>query len=142
MRTRTQAGLDVLMKNPMVDSGNVALVGYCFGGMVGVELISAGVPLQAMVAIHGSFRAHPEGGGKNVKGTKVLILHGAEDRPAPLAEVNKVIDELRAGKVEFHYELYSGADHGFSVPKNKAEERANAQSMASTARFLKEVFGR
>lgn len=38
-------------------------------------------------------------------------------------------------------EFYSGAGHGFSVPKNKAEERAHAQSIAATARFLKETFG-
>ena len=30
--------------------------------------------------------------------------------------------------------------HGYSTPKNKDEERANAQSLVSSARFLKEVF--
>ena len=79
-------------------------------------------------------------GARNVKG-RVLILHGAEDKVAPLAEVNKLIGDLRAARVEFQYELYSGAEHGFSTPRNKAEERANAQSIAATARFLKESFG-
>ena len=142
MRSRTQAGLDVLTKNPRVDAAHIALVGYCMGGMVGVEMIFAGVPMDAMVSIHGSFRDHPAGGGKNVKGTKTLILHGAEDVPAPLPEVDKVIAELRAAKAEFQYELYSGAGHGFSTPKDKAEERANTQSIASTERFLKEGFAR
>jgi hypothetical protein len=27
------------------------------------------------------------------------------------------------------------------VPKNKDEERANAQSIATTSRFLKDIFG-
>jgi dienelactone hydrolase len=142
MRARTQAGLDVLTNNPRVDASHVALVGYCFGGMVGVEMIFAGLPMDAMVSIHGSFKEHPAGGGKNIKGTKVLILHGAEDVPAPLPEVDKVIGELRAAKTEFQYELYSGAGHGFSTPNSKADERANVQSVASTERFLKEVFGR
>jgi dienelactone hydrolase len=142
MRARTQAGLDVLTKNPRVDALHVALVGYCFGGMVGVEMIFAGVPMDAMVSIHGSFKEHPAGGGKNIKGTKVLILHGAEDVPAPLPEVDKVIGELRAAKADFQYELYSGAGHGFSTPNSKADERANLQSIASTERFLKETFGR
>jgi dienelactone hydrolase len=140
MRSRTQAGLDVLLKNPLVDTANVALVGYCMGGMIGVEMIHTGAPMKGMVAIHGSFRDHPAGWAKNSKGTKVLILHGAEDVPAPLPEVEKVIAELRAAKAEFQFELYSGAGHGFSAPKNKAEERANVQSIASTERFLKEVF--
>jgi dienelactone hydrolase len=142
MRARTQAGLDVLFKSPMVDTDNVALIGYCMGGMIGVEMIQTGAPLKAMVAIHGSFRDHPAGWAKNSKGTKVLILHGAEDVPAPLPELDKVIGELRAAKADFQLELYSGTGHGFSVPKNKAEERANVQSIAATERFLKEVFAR
>ncbi len=112
-----------------------------FGGMVGVEYGSTGVPLAANVAIHGSFADHPKGWAQNAKG-KFLILHGAEDVPFPLEKVTtEVFNELRKAKIEFQMEVYSGAGHGFSVPKNKDEERANAQSIATTSRFLKDVFG-
>jgi dienelactone hydrolase len=140
MRARTQAGFDTLIKNPMVDVSRIALIGYCFGGAVGVEFGSTGAPLLANVAIHGSFREHAPGWAKTVKGM-YLILHGAEDEGFPLTTVNGVVDELRAAKVPFQLEVYSGTGHGFSTPKNKAEERANAQSIASTARTLKELFG-
>lgn len=140
MKARTQAGYDALLKSPMVDPAKVALVGYCFGGAVGVEFGSTGVPLVANVSIHGSFRDHAPGWAKNAKGM-FLILHGAEDEGYPLSVVEKVIQELRAAKVPFQYEVYSGTGHGFSDPKNKAEERANAQSIASTARLFKELFG-
>ena len=49
-------------------------------------------------------------------------------------------DELRKAKVDFQMEFYSGAAHGFSVPKNKDEERANTQSIARR-RGSSEVFG-
>jgi len=141
MKARAKVGYDTLLKNPMVDAGKVALIGYCFGGMVGVEFGSTGVPLAANVAIHGSFAGHPTGWAQNAKG-KFLILHGAEDVPYPLEKVtSEVFNELRKAKVEFQMEVYSGAAHGFSVPKNKDEERANAQSIATTTRFLKDVFG-
>jgi dienelactone hydrolase len=140
MRARTQAGFDTLIKNPMVDASKVALIGYCFGGAVGVEFGSTGAPLVANVAIHGSFRDHAPGWAKNAKGM-YLILHGAEDEGYPLPVVDKVVQELRGAKVPFQLEVYSGTGHGFSDPKNKAEERANAQSIASTARTLKELFG-
>ena len=133
-------GYYALLKSPMVDPAKVALIGYCFGGMVGVEFGSTGVPLVANVSIHGSLRDHAPGWAKNAKGM-FLILHGAEDEGYPLSVVDKVIQELRAAKVPFQYEVYSGTAHGFSDPKNKAEERANAQSIASTARTLKELFG-
>jgi len=140
MRARTQAGFDMLVKNPMVDPSKIALIGYCFGGAVGVEFGSTGAPLVANVAIHGSFRDHAPGWAKNAKGM-FLILHGAEDEGYPLSVVDKVIQELRVAKVPFQYEVYGGTGHGFSAPKNKAEERANAQSIASTARLFKELFG-
>ena len=83
MRARTQAGFDTLIKNPMVDPARVALIGYCFGGAVGVEFGSTGAPLVANVAIHGSFRDHDAGWANNAKGM-FLILHGAEDQGFPL----------------------------------------------------------
>jgi dienelactone hydrolase len=140
MKARTQAGYDALLKSPMIDPAKVALVGYCFGGAVGVEFGSTGAPLVANVSIHGSFRDHAPGWAKNAKGM-FLILHGAEDEGYPLPVVDKVVQELRTAKVPFQLEVYSGTGHGFSDPKNKAEERANAQSIASTARTLKELFG-
>ena len=64
-----------------------------------------------------------------------------EDQSYPLTTIYGVVEELRAAKVPFQLEVYSGTGHGFSTPKNKAEERADAQSIASTARTLKELFG-
>ena len=117
MRARAQAGFDALIKNPMVDPSRVALIGYCFGGAVGVgvgvEFGATGAPLVANVSIHGSFRDHAEGWAKNAKGM-YLILHGAEDEGFPLPTVDKVVQELRGAKVPFQLEVYSGTGHGFS----------------------------
>jgi dienelactone hydrolase len=140
MRARAKAGFDVFVKNPMVDAAKVALIGYCFGGTVGIEFGSTGAPLAANVSIHGSFRDHHTGWAKQAKGM-YLILHGAEDEGFPLPVVDKVVQELRVEKVPFQLEVYSGTGHGFSTPKNKAEERANTQSIATTTRTLKEIFG-
>ncbi|MBX9778409.1 MAG: dienelactone hydrolase family protein [Xanthobacteraceae bacterium] len=140
-RSRTQAGWDALVKHPLVDAGRIALIGYCFGGDVGLEFGSTGAPLALNVSIHGSFeKKYHDGWAKNVKG-RFLILHGAEDVGYPLTTVATVIDDLRAAKVSFQYEVYSGAGHGFSTPKGPDNERANTQSIASTARNLREVFG-
>jgi len=80
MRARAQAGFDTLIKNPRVDASKVALVGYCFGGTVGVEFGATGAPLVGIIAIHGSFHDHPAGWAQNVKG-KMLILHGPRTCP-------------------------------------------------------------
>src|SRR5256714_6580610 len=88
MRARTRAGYDALIKNPMVDASRVALIGYCFGGAVGVEVGSTGAPLLANVAIHCSLCDHQAGWAKKAKGM-FLILHGAADEGYPLPGVGK-----------------------------------------------------
>ena len=124
----------------MVDATRLAMVGYCFGGTVAVELAEVAAPVLGTIAIHGSFRDHAPDAANNIKG-RFLILHGAEDTIAPLDEVNKLIKDFRAAKVAWQMELYGGAEHGFSTPKNTAEERANTLSQAATVRFLSEIFG-
>ena len=140
MRARAQAGLDVLRQNPMVDPARIGMVGYCFGGTVAVELAETGAPVLGTVTIHGSFRNFTPEGAKNIKG-RFLILHGAEDPIAPLEEVNSLIRDFRAAKIGWQMELYSGTEHGFSTPKNAAEERANLLSQAAMVRFFSEIFG-
>jgi dienelactone hydrolase len=140
MRARTHSGFDVLRSNPMVDTSRIATVGYCFGGEVGIEFAETGAPIVGSVAIHGSFRGYPPEGAKNIHGP-VLILHGADDPVAPISEVVALIDQLRAAKVKWELNLYSGTEHGFSTPKNADEERADRESRFATERFFKQVFG-
>lgn len=140
MRARTLAGFETLLKNPRVDTSRIGAVGYCFGGDVGTEFVSTGAPLAANVTIHGSFRDREPGWAKDVK-SRFVILHGAEDKGYPLTKVAKVVDELRAQKKDFMLEVYSGTEHGFSTPKNKDEERANARSIQTAADQFREMFG-
>jgi dienelactone hydrolase len=140
MRARVQSGFDMLRQNPLVDTSKIAVLGYCFGGTVAIEFAETGAPVVGTVTIHGSFRDFTPGAAKNIGG-RVLILHGAEDPVAPLKEVDLLVNELRAAKVSWQLELYSGTEHGFSTPKNAAEERANTESQAAAARFFKQVFG-
>jgi dienelactone hydrolase len=138
MKARTQAGFDVFVKNPLVDTAKIAQIGYCFGGTVAIEFGTTGVPFASSIAIHGSYGVQP-GWAKNIKGMFV-ILHGAEDPNYP-REIDKALADLREAKVPFEMNLYSGTAHGFSDPKNKAEERANAEAIAAATRVLKEQFG-
>jgi dienelactone hydrolase len=138
MRKRTLAGLDVLKAQPMVDPTKLAAVGYCFGGTVGIELMETGAPLLGFVSVHGSFRNFAPEAAKNIKG-RVLILHGAEDPVAPMDELTAVISHLRAAKVDFEVNLYSGTTHGFTHPQNPSEVRADAEYKVAMTRFLKDL---
>jgi dienelactone hydrolase len=142
MRARIAAGFDVLRNNPRVDPAKIALIGYCFGGNVAVEFAEQGPPIVGTVVIHGSFRNFAPGAAKNIHGP-MLILHGAADTEAPLAHVFRLTGEMTAAKIVWELRLYSGTGHAFTVEQANAEERrANTESIAATASFLKEVLGR
>jgi dienelactone hydrolase len=141
MRARALAGLDVLKAQPMVDPAKLASVGYCFGGTTGIELIETGAPLLGFVSVHGAFQNFSPEAAKNIKG-RVLILHGAEDPVAPMGELNAVISQFRAAKIDFEVNLYSGAAHAFTKPQNPSETRADEEYKVAMARFLKDLLGR
>jgi dienelactone hydrolase len=140
MRKRATAGFDVLKASPLVDATKLAVIGYCFGGTVAVELAETGIPIVGLISVHGSFRNFTPEAAKNIKG-RVLILHGAEDPVAPLTEVSAVIEQLRAAKVGFELQVFSGTQHAFTNPQNAAEERADREYKVAVPRFLQEVFG-
>jgi|SRR5579871_161019 len=141
MRERALAGFEVLKSQPMVDPARLAAVGYCFGGTTGVELVETGAPLVGFISVHGAFKNFTPEGAKNIKG-RVLILHGAEDPVAPLEEVNTLVAQLRAAKVNFEVNIYSGAAHAFTKPQNPSEARADEEYKVAMARFLKDVLAR
>ena len=138
MRARAMAGFNVLKAQPMVDPAKLAGIGYCFGGTTGIELIETGAPLVGFISVHGAFNNFTAEAAKNIKG-RVLILHGAEDPVAPVDQLNILISHLRAAKVDFEVNLYSGATHGFTHPQSPAEVRADAQYKVAMARFFKDV---
>ena len=46
LRSRVKAGLEQLVKNPLVQKGKVAAIGYCFGGTTVLELGRSGADVQ------------------------------------------------------------------------------------------------
>jgi dienelactone hydrolase len=140
MRARAVAGLEALKAQSMVDSTKIAGVGFCFGGTTGIELVETGAPLVGFISVHGSFNKMTAENAKNIKG-RVLILHGAEDPVAPMDELNMLLSQLRAAKVNFELNLYSGATHGFTRPQSPPEVRADEQYKIAMGRFFKDVLG-
>ncbi len=79
-----RAGMDVLLSHPQVD-GRVAAVGYCFGGMVALELGRSGAEIAGAVSVHGSLSTPRFAQSGTVK-AKILVCHGALDPHVPLTQ--------------------------------------------------------
>jgi dienelactone hydrolase len=149
-RRRAKAGLDVLTKQPNVDASKVAAIGYCFGGIVVLELARSGADVKGSVAFHGQLSTPNPADAKNIKG-KVLICHGAIDPVVPPAEVAAFEKEMEDAKVDWQLIAYGSAMHTFTnwnLPTNPSpgmpaayNEKADKRSWKAMKDFFAETIG-
>lgn len=150
MVRRALAGLDVLKKQPEADTANIASIGYCFGGTVGLELARAGTPLSGVVSFHGGLSTPQPAATEGQIKTKLLVLNGADDPMVPVADRNAFIEEMQKSKADFQFVEYAGAVHAFTNPKADEfkipgvayNEKADKRSWELMRQFFAEIFAK
>ncbi len=149
LRRRVQAGLAELLKNPLVEKGKVAAIGYCFGGTTVLELGRSGADVQGIVSFHGGLSSPTPDDAKSIK-AKVLVCHGADDPFVKAEEVAAFKDEMAKAKVNYKFVAYPGAVHSFSNPAAGSDNSkgqaynaaADKESWAAMKEFFAEVFAK
>jgi len=111
-----QAGLDVLLGQPAADADRVAAIGYCFGGIVSLELARTGADLKAVVGFHPGFTPPRPADSAKIRAS-VLMCCGTEDPFATPEDRLAFEAEMREARVaDWRLELYGGVKHGFTNP--------------------------
>jgi dienelactone hydrolase len=147
MRARAAAGLAQLRKLEIVDPKRIAVIGYCFGGGVGLELARSGAGVAGTVVFHGNLDTPNPDDAKRIKG-KILVCHGADDPYVPPAQVAAFEDEMRRAGIDWTFVSYGGAVHSFTRPdagndnsKGAAyNEAADRRSWGAMTQFFNEIF--
>ncbi len=147
MRTRVNAGLDMLLKNQYTDPARIAAIGYCFGGMTVLELARSGANVAGVVSFHGELNTPDPGDAKNIK-AKVLVLHGADDPVVPTNQVLAFVEEMRKARVDWQLVMYGNAVHSFTNPQAGNDpskgaaynEKADRRSWQAMKDFFGEMF--
>ncbi|MEA3365047.1 MAG: dienelactone hydrolase family protein [Candidatus Hydrogenedentes bacterium] len=115
-RRRFEAALKVLEKQPGVDPGRIAAIGYCFGGTIVLEMARLGVDVQAVVSFHGDLASNVPEDQRDLE-APVFVCHGAADPHVPHEEVKAFLDEMKAADAKFEFVQYQGAVHSFTNPE-------------------------
>jgi len=147
MRTRVNAGLDMLLKNQYTDPARIAAIGYCFGGMTVLELARSGANVAGVVSFHGELNTLDPVDAKNIKG-RVLVLHGADDPVVPTSQVLAFVEEMRKARVDWQLVMYGNAAHSFTNPQAGNDpskgaaynEKADRRSWQAMKDFFGEMF--
>jgi dienelactone hydrolase len=147
LRTRAQAGLDILKRNNRVDPGKVAAIGYCFGGTTVIELAYSGADIAGIVSFHGGLTAAQPEDYSRIK-ARFLICHGASDSFIPAQAIEAFQEGLNKAGADWQMISFGGAVHSFTNPDadkvgingiayNKA---ADERSWVYMQQFFKEIF--
>jgi dienelactone hydrolase len=139
MRTLIQSGVDMAKKKGL-NTENVVLMGYCFGGAAVLEYARSGADIKGHVTFHGGLST-PEGQDYSKTQGKVLVLHGTADANITMDDFANLAKELEQHGVNHEMITYSGAPHAFTVcGSDRYREDADRKSWDRFLAFLKETF--
>ncbi|MDX5373059.1 MAG: dienelactone hydrolase family protein [Pseudomonadaceae bacterium] len=134
MRKRTQAALEVLKRQPGVDTARLGAIGFCFGGGAILELARDGAPLRGFVSFHGNLDTPNPADARQIR-APVLVLHGADDPAVPQEQVDAFVAEMRAARVDWQLVSYGGALHSFTNPQANVPGRNEYHPLAAARAF-------
>jgi dienelactone hydrolase len=113
-KARIDAAIAKLKTYGIVDTANIAAIGYCFGGGMLLNTARLGDELKGVVSFHGSLLGTPAR--KDLLKTKLLVLHGNADQfvsPKDVAAFKKQMDSIGA---DYKFIGYDSATHAFTNP--------------------------
>ena len=110
-----QAILEFAKGLESIDAANVAVMGFCFGGLCTLDLARSGADFQVAGSFHGLLKI-PNFKTEKVK-PKVAVFHGWDDPMAPPADVVALGQELtEQGACDWQIHAYGGVGHAFTNP--------------------------
>jgi dienelactone hydrolase len=96
-----------------VKKGEIAALGYCFGGAVVLNMARAGMPLKAVASYHGVLASDVPVKPGEIK-AKIRVFHGEADPVVPPVQVEAFKTEMAKAKADYMLVTYPGVKHTFT----------------------------
>ena len=147
LRDRLLSIVDLVRGREHVESGKVAVIGYCFGGQCALDVARSGADVAAVAAFHGLF--DPPGLPPQPIKAKVAAYHGWDDPMVPPEAVVALGKELTEAGADWQIHAFGNVRHGFTNPNAhkigldavRYDELAAERSWTSFISLLEEIFG-
>ncbi len=128
-----------------VDANNVAAIGYCFGGLVVLDLARSGTEVNGVVSFHGLLMGSEIA--ESGISSKILVLHGERDPMVPLEMVDEFQKEMTNANADWQLHSYGNTYHAFTNPEandpslgTQFNKDSNNRSWQSMNNFFEEIF--
>jgi dienelactone hydrolase len=148
LRQRIIASLTIAQQQPQIDADNIAVIGFCFGGLCALDLARSGVNIKGAVSFHGLLGAPDIQSAPKIS-AKVLALHGYNDPMGTPDQVMTFCDEMTAAQADWQVHMYGNTTHAFMNPLANDPAAGLAYQPQTAARawrlmedFLAEIFTR
>ncbi|PWV64663.1 dienelactone hydrolase family protein [Plasticicumulans acidivorans] len=115
LRARLQAALEWVRMQPDVESGSIAIAGYCFGGLAAMELARSGADILLAASFHGNLSTRDPAEAKQIS-CPVVAFHGAADPLVTQDVVAGFEQEMSAAGVDWTVVQFGGVMHSFTNP--------------------------
>ena len=139
------AALEAGKQLDKVDNSKVAAIGYCFGGLVVLDLARSGSNVCGVVSFHGLLM-DSEISQNGIK-SKILVLHGERDPMVPLSMVDEFQKEMTEAGADWQLHSYGNAYHAFTNKEandpnlgTQYNKDADRRSWKSMMNFFEEIF--
>lgn len=147
LRRRALAGLDTLRTSPNADPNRLGAIGFCFGGIVALELARAGAPIRCAIGFHPSFK-RPSPSPDGPISARVLMMIGDADPIVPEEDRAAFTAEMKAAGADWQLHVFGGVGHSFTNPAIDAlgfpgfayDAIADRRSWTTMLNMLEEIF--
>ncbi|MGE0528179.1 MAG: dienelactone hydrolase family protein [Bdellovibrionales bacterium] len=137
MRRLLNAGIAEAAKLKL-NTQNLVVMGYCFGGAAALEFARSGVAANGFVSFHGGLET-PEGQSYNETKGSILVFHGTADTAITMDQFADLAKRLEGAKIPHEMTTYGGAPHAFTVfDSPNYRKDADEKSWAKFVAFLRE----
>ena len=113
-KSRLDAAIKKIKEYPQADPGNIAAIGYCFGGSLVLNSAKLGADLKGVVSFHGGLAGVPVN--KKLLKAKILVCHGASDKFVSQHDADVFKQQLDSIGADYTFKVYANATHAFTNP--------------------------